>query len=84
MSPARRRDAVCCLVRRHRVSKRRACQLVGQHRSTQRYEGVSGDFETRLVKAMHAHAEGRWGYRRVHALLVADGWPVNVKRVHRL
>ena len=26
----------------------------------------------------------RYGYRRVHALLVADGWRVNVKRVERL
>lgn len=26
----------------------------------------------------------RYGHRRVHALLVADGWEVNVKRVERL
>ena len=35
---------------------------------------------------MHAHAEAhpRWGYRRIHALLLLDGWEVNLKRVHRL
>jgi transposase InsO family protein len=68
------------------VSERRACQLLEVHRSTVRYEAVPSDFEQRLVKQMLAFAEAhpRWGYRRVHALLVADGWEVNVKRVHRL
>ena len=86
VSPTRRRDAVAFLVRRHKVSERRACKVVGQHRSTQRYAPVPGDFETRLIKAMHAHAEAnpKWGYRRVHRLLVEDGWAVNLKRVHRL
>jgi putative transposase len=86
VSPIRRRDAVAFLVRRHHVSERRACKVLGVHRSTQRYVPVPGDFETRLIKAMRSHAEAhpRWGYRRVHALLVSDGWSVNVKRVHRL
>lgn len=86
MSPTRRRAAVAFLVRRHKVSERRACRVVGQHRSTQRYAAVPGDFEQRLVKSMRALAEAhpRWGYRRIHALLVDEGWAVNVKRVHRL
>lgn len=86
VSPIRRRDAVAFLVRRHHVSERRACKVIGQHRSTQRYVPVPGDFEKRLITSMRAHAEAhpRWGYRRIHALLVAEGWSVNVKRVHRL
>lgn len=35
-----------------------------------------------MTKVSEAHP--RYGYRRVHALLVADGWSVNVKRVERL
>lgn len=86
MSPARRRAAVAYLVRRHRVSERRACKVVGQHRSTNRYTPVPGDFEEQLVAAIHklAEAHPRYGYRRVHALLVRDGWAVNLKRVERL
>jgi putative transposase len=86
VSPARRRAAVSFLMRRHQVSERRACRLVGQHRSSNRYAPVPGDFEARLVEAMVKLAEQhpRYGYRRVHALLVADGWRVNVKRVERL
>jgi transposase InsO family protein len=77
---------VAYLQRRHRVSERRACRLVGQGRSTQRYVIVPSDFEARLVKEMRAFAEAnpRWGYRRIHTLLVGAGWPVNLKRVERL
>lgn len=74
MSPARRRAAVARLVRRFKVSERRACRVVGQHRSSQRYAPVPADFEVRLVAAMVkvADAHPRWGYRRVHAALVGD------------
>jgi len=86
VSPARRRDAVSYLQRRHGISERRACKVVGQHRSTQRYRGMPPDFEIRLVKRMNALAERhpRYGYRRVCALLRREGWAVNRKRIERL
>jgi transposase InsO family protein len=86
VSPARRRDAVRYLKRRHRVSERRACRLVGQHRSTNRYRAQAGEFELRLVGRMNelAVAHPRYGYRRVWAMLRAEGWQVNRKRVERL
>lgn len=86
MSPARRRDAVAYLVRRHKVSERRACRVVGQHRSTQRYVPLPDDFEDRLIKEMNrlAAEHPRWGYRQIHGLLVDDGWKVNRKRIERL
>jgi putative transposase len=43
LSAARRREAVEYLVHRYRISERRACRLVGQHRSTQRYGGSGRD-----------------------------------------
>ncbi len=38
------------------------------------------------MKQMHVHAAAhpRWGYRKIHALLVDEGWAVNVKRIERL
>lgn len=74
------------LKRKRHVSERRACLVVGQHRSTNRYAPVPGDYEQRLVEAIHKLAERhpRYGYRRVHALLVHEGRKVNVKRVARL
>jgi transposase InsO family protein len=86
VSPTRRRDAARYLQRRHKVSERRACRVVGQHRSTQRYERVPAEYELRLVAAMNqlAAAHPRWGYRRVWSLLRAEGWLVNRKRIERL
>lgn len=86
MSPARRRDAVRYLVRRRKVSERRACRVVGQHRSTQRYERLPAEYELRLVARMNelAAAHPRWGYRRVWSLLRGEGLRVNRKRIERL
>ena len=86
VSPARRREAIKHLVRRFRVSERRACRVLGQHRSTQRYQAVPVDYEQRLVKRMNelAAEHPRWGYRTVTTLLVGEGWKVNLKRVRRL
>src|SRR6266511_92670 len=86
VSPARRRDAARYLQRRHKLSERRACQVVGQHRSTQRYSAIAPEYELRLVAAMNALAAAhpRWGYRKVWALLRGEGWRVNRKRIERL
>jgi transposase InsO family protein len=86
VSPVRRRQAVVHLMHRFRVSERRACRVVGQHRSTNRYRPQPPGFELRLVKRMNELADQhpRYGYRRICALLRSEGWQVNVKRVHRL
>ena len=49
-----------------RVSERRACQVLGQVRSTQRRERQIPDDEARLVARMVELATqyGRYGYRR--------------------
>jgi len=60
--------------------------VVGQARSTQRYRAKSNEEVGRLVKRMHelVRRHPRFGYRRIHVLLVRDGWAVNRKRVWRL
>jgi len=67
-------------------SERRACHAVGQVRSSQWRLPAVRDDEEPLTAAIVAHAAdyGRYGYRRITALLRADGWAVNVKRVHRI
>lgn len=69
-----------------RVSQRRACRVLGQHRSTQRRPPRVDDDEPRLVGRMVGLAceFGRYGYRRITALLRAEGFAVNHKRVERL
>lgn len=87
VSPARRREVVRA-VRSEctEVSERRACQVLKQPRSTQRYRRQEPDGERSLVSRMreYARAHPRYGYRRIWALLRMDGWIVNRKRVHRL
>jgi putative transposase len=68
------------------VSERRACRVLKQHRSTHRYVPKSRDDEDRLVRDMIelARLYGRYGYRRIAALLREAGWQLNDKRVERL
>ena len=67
-------------------SERRACKVLGQPRSTQRYAVREHDDERPLVQLMLALARRhpRYGYRRIWALLRRDGFRVNRKRVYRL
>lgn len=68
------------------VSERRACKVVSQWRSTQRYCPRLLDKDKLLVKQIKSLAQRhrRYGYRRITALLRADGWAVNRKRVYRI
>ena len=68
------------------VSQRRACQVLGQPRSTQRHVQKVPEDEEQLVKRIVSLASqyGRYGYRRITALLRRDGWRVNHKRVERI
>jgi putative transposase len=86
VSPARRRRAVEHLQRVLGVSQRWACQLVGQHRGTQRHHPVEPDRDRALRAELRqfSRAHPRWGYRRAHAQLVQRGWRVNRKAIQRL
>ena len=68
------------------VSERRACEVLGQARSTQRRSRKRGADEAALradvVKV--AGRFGRYGYRMVTGMLRAEGWVVNHKRVERI
>ncbi len=68
------------------VSERRVCRVLAQPRSTQRYEPVVADDEVLLRESIVELASeyGRYGYRRITALLNRDGWHVNHKRVERI
>ena len=68
------------------MSQRRACQVTGQARATQRYVPRAVPDEPALIARIVALATrfGRYGYRRITALLRQEGWRVNHKRVERL
>ena len=68
------------------VSERRACRVLGQPRSTQRYARQKGKKDRILKERMVvlSRENPRYGYRRVWALLRREGWLVNKKRLYRL
>lgn len=71
---------------KHGVSERFACRVLGQHRSTQRKVPRGRSDEAALAADITELAlrYGRYGYRRIAALLHEAGWSVNVKRVERI
>ena len=68
------------------MSERLACRVLGQHRSTQRKppKGRADDAALTADIVALATEYGRYGYRRITAMLRAAGWAVNVKRVERI
>lgn len=67
------------------LSERRACGLIGVDRGSARYRprgSDDGGLRRRLREL--ALERRRFGYRRLHVLLVREGWPVNHKRVYRV
>lgn len=85
VTPAARKSAASWLLEKFEVSERRACQVVGSHRSTQRYESRRKEppgLREALRDAAHEHP--RFGYRRVHWLLERQGFAVGQRRVRRI
>ena len=68
------------------VTERHACRVIGQHRSTQRKIPQGRPDEDALTRSIIALASeyGRYGYRRIWALLRRQGWDIGVGRVERI
>jgi putative transposase len=78
---------VLVLRERFGVSQRRACTVVGQHRSTQRLDPpASTDEEAELRGWLRefSRRRPRWGWRRAAKQLRREGRRINNKRVQRL
>ena len=87
VTPDRRRAAVVRLRDRFGVSERRACAVVGQHRSTQRRPAAAradADAVYGQWLCEFAQAHPRWGWRKAHGVAVREERVVNAKRTLRL
>jgi putative transposase len=73
-------------MQRYGVSERHACSALGVHRSSVRYPPKRADDEEAISHDIIRLAQkyGRYGYRRITALLQAEGWRINHKRVERI
>jgi putative transposase len=86
VTPAQQRAAADYLTQTYGVSQRRVSRVLGRSRSTLRYRRRSRPQDEPLIRAIRrlARKHLRYGYKRIHARLVHDGWTVNRKRVRRL
>lgn len=71
---------------KHGVSERRACKVIGQPRTTQRYEAKTNNEKEKLrARVTHLASEyGRYGYRQVTNLLNNEGWKVGKDAVYTI
>jgi putative transposase len=86
VTPTARRAAATSFRDRYGLSERGACELASLARSTFRYCRLDDPGEAELRRRIEelAAERSRFGYRRLHALLVREGCRVNAKRVYRL
>lgn len=74
------------LIEKFETSERRACKVVGLFRATKRYEAKVDTINKVITPKIIEYASqyGRYGYMRVTAMVRADGFKVNHKRVYRI
>ena len=74
------------LMEKFEASERRACKVVGIHRATKRYEPKEDPLNKVITPKVieYAGEYGRYGYKRITALIKAEGFKVNHKRVYRI
>ena len=86
MTATQQRAAADYLAKAYRISERRASRVLGRARSTVRYRPRQRTGEVPLIRAIRrlARRHRRYGYKRIHARLVQQGWRVNRKCVRRL
>ncbi len=85
VTPAGRREAVAHLRTSLGVSERRACSIIGADRKSVRYRPRrGGDAGLRGRLREFAQQRRRFGYLRLHILLLREGVKINRKRTQRL
>jgi len=87
VSPRSRRRAVEHLQGNRQYSERRACRVIGQARSTQRYQAQPMSKRAMRIRKRILHLARkfpRYGHRRLTAQLRREGWIVNRKCVRRI
>jgi putative transposase len=85
VTPDVKRSAVAHACDAHGMSQRRACRVLAVDRSSIRYRSIRPD-DADLRDAMKkvAAERRRFGYRRIHIMLVRQGIVMNQKKLRRL
>jgi transposase InsO family protein len=85
LKPRQKRLLVKDLCVGYKVGQKRASQVPGFNRSTYYYRSrTNPQTELRIRLKELAAARVRYGSRRLHILLMREGWKINHQRVYRL
>ena len=85
MSVPQRKLMARYLLDHYPVSQRRACRLSKLPRKTFQYQSKRPSQEALRKRSVDlVKSRVRYGYKRIHVLLMREGIRVNKKRVHRL
>ena len=85
VGPQAKRVVVAHMMQVHGLGVTRACGLIGISRSLYQYQARRpGDEELKKRLIELAGQKRRYGYRRLHVLLLREGWEINRKRTYRV
>lgn len=85
VTPGAKREVAAYLCTVHGVSQRRACAVFQVDRSGVQYQSTRpDDWDVREAMKKIANERRRFGYRRIHIMLVRQGIVVNQKKLMRL
>ena len=85
LRPAEKRDAVRYLQERFQASERKSCTVLRINRGWHRRQPTRDEQAFLRIRIKEiASVRKRYGYRRIHVLLLREGWKINHKRVYRL
>lgn len=69
----------------YQTSERQACAALGFSRTTHRYKSTADPQDALRIRLRDiASVRIGCGYRRIHELLLREGWEINHKRVYRI
>ena len=86
LTASKLRQAIIHCRQKLNSSERRTCKVLDLSRSSFRYQSTpkNDEEELRLALIQLAKRYGRYGYRKIAALLRMEGWTVNHKKVSLL
>ncbi len=80
-----KRKIVDWLQAHYDISQRWGCKVIKFCRGTQRYIAKKDEKIPLMMRIIDiAQARVRYGYKRIHVLLLREGWKVNHKAVYRI
>jgi len=87
MVKASERRRIACKIQEHYgISERMACRIMAINQNTKRYKPKDNQENIRIKERLTALSSKhpRYGYRRLHIMLLREGERINIKRTYRI